>query len=89
MQFTNGGPAVPNSLLQAHEEGGVVFFYGAGISYNVGLPGFERLVKDLISSLGYAPSAIIESALTQKRYDTAIDLLETTHAGGRPAVRTA
>jgi hypothetical protein len=89
MQFINGGPAVPNSLLQAHEEGRVVFFSGAGISYNVGLPGFEQLVKDLISSLGYDPSAIIESALTQKRFDTAIDLLETTHAGGRPAVRTA
>jgi hypothetical protein len=89
MQFTNGGPYVPNSLLQAHEEGRVVFFVGAGISYNVGLPGFERLVRDMISRLGYDPSAIIESALDQKRYDTAIDLLETTHAGGRPAVRTA
>jgi hypothetical protein len=89
MQFTNGGPAVPNSLLQAHEEGRVIFFSGAGISYNVGLPGFEQLVKNLISSLGYTPSDIIESALTQKKYDTAIDLLETTHAGGRPAVRTA
>lgn len=89
MQFTNGGPTVPNSLLQAHEEGRVVFFVGAGISYNVGLPDFERLVTDLISRLGYAPSAIIKSALDQKRYDTAIDLLETTHAGGRLAVRTA
>jgi hypothetical protein len=89
MQFTNGGPYVPNSLLQAQEEGRVVFFVGAGISYNVGLPGFERLVRDMISRLGYDPSAIIESALDQKRYDTAIDLLETTHAGGRPAVRTA
>ena len=79
MQFTNGGPSVPNSLLQAHEEGRVVLFAGAGISFNVGLPGFEQLVKALISSLGYVPPAVVESALIQKRYDTAIDLLETTH----------
>lgn len=89
MQFTNGGPSVPNSLLQAHEEGRVVLFAGAGISFNVGLPGFEQLVKALISSLGYVPPAVVESALIQKRYDTAIDLLETTHAGKRPAVRSA
>jgi len=32
MQFVTNGPDIPDALLQAHEEGRVVFFYGAGIS---------------------------------------------------------
>lgn len=33
MQFITHGPDIPDELLQAHEEGRVVFFCGAGISY--------------------------------------------------------
>ena len=33
MQFVKGGPNIPEKLLQAHEEGQVAFFCGAGISY--------------------------------------------------------
>jgi len=33
MQFVGHGPDIPDALLQAHEEGRVVFFCGAGISY--------------------------------------------------------
>ena len=33
MQFITNGPDIPDVLLQAHEEGRVVFFCGAGISY--------------------------------------------------------
>jgi len=36
MQFVGHGPDVPDALLQAHEEGRVVFFCGAGISYPAG-----------------------------------------------------
>ena len=35
MQFITHGPDIPDALLQAHEEGRVVFFCGAGISYPV------------------------------------------------------
>ena len=45
MQFVAGGPDIPDALLDAHEEGRVVFFCGAGISYSAGLPSFEGLVK--------------------------------------------
>jgi hypothetical protein len=89
MQFINGGPTVPDSLIQAHEEGRVVFFSGAGISRNLGLPDFKQLVDDVISSLGFAKSDVIEEALSQNKYDTAFNLLETEHAGERPAVRSA
>jgi NAD-dependent SIR2 family protein deacetylase len=43
MQFVPNGPDIPNALLHAHEEGRVVFFCGAGISYPAGLPLFEGL----------------------------------------------
>ena len=38
MQFVKGGPDIPEQLLQAHEDGQIVFFCGAGISYPAGLP---------------------------------------------------
>lgn len=47
MQFVAHGPEIPDVLLQAHEEGRVVFFCGAGISYPAGLPGFKGLVDDI------------------------------------------
>ena len=53
MQFVTDGPDIPNKLLQAHEEGCVVFFCGAGISYPAGLPGFKGLFDqiDLVVNL--------------------------------------
>ena len=47
MQFITNGPDIPDALLQAHEEGRVVFFCGAGISYPAGLPGFKGLVDEI------------------------------------------
>mgnify|MGYP000541792458 CR=1 FL=1 len=55
MQFVPNGPDIPNALLQAHEEGKVVFFCGAGISYPAGLPGFKGLVDRIYSSIGTQP----------------------------------
>src|SRR6476659_2933651 len=42
MQFVTNGPDIPDAVLQAHEDGRVVFFCGAGISYPAGLPGFTH-----------------------------------------------
>jgi NAD-dependent SIR2 family protein deacetylase len=53
MQFVKGGPDVPEVLLQAHEEGRVVFFCGAGISYPAGLPVFKNLVNKIFDSKIY------------------------------------
>ena len=50
--FTSNGPDIPEHLIQAHEDGKVVFFCGAGISYRSGLPGFEGLVDDIYKALG-------------------------------------
>ena len=44
---SRAGPDIPEKLLQAHEEGQVAFFCGAGISYPAKQPGFEGLVSGL------------------------------------------
>ena len=87
MQFVKGGPDVPESLLQAHEDGRVVFFCGAGVSYPARLPSFAKLVKELYSRLGITPNAVQAAAIKDKRYDTAVGLLEANIVGERRAVR--
>lgn len=76
MQFVNNGPDVPEKLLQAHEEGKVVFFCGAGISFPAGLPGFGGLVRKLYDGMGVTPDAVQEQALKAGQFDTAVSLLE-------------
>jgi hypothetical protein len=87
MQPISKGPDIPDLLLQAHEEGNVVFFCGAGISYPAGLPGFKGLVDRLYAGLGTVPNNVQSTALRKKQYDTAIGLLEQDISGGRYRVR--
>ena len=81
------GPDMPERLLQAHEEGRVVFFCGAGISYPAKFPGFAKLVERLYDELGVSPNTIQKAAIKSKQYDTAISLLENDYVGGREGVR--
>ena len=76
MQFIPGGPDIPERLLQAHEDGDVVFFCGAGISYPAGLPGFADLVKQIFEAIGEPKDAEMRAAFKAKKFDIAIDLLE-------------
>lgn len=76
MQFIKNGPDIPERLLQAHEDGRVVFFCGAGISFPARLPGFRGLVEKLYVGLGESPSSIEQAAIKKEQYDTAIGLLE-------------
>ena len=78
---------MPERLLQAHEEGRVVFFCGAGISYPAGLPGFAELVDELYSGLEVIPGPVQAAAIKARRYDTAVGLLEANYVGDRRAVR--
>ena len=87
MQLTKNGPDVPERLLQAHEDGHVVFFCGAGISYPAGLPGFQGLAHALYERLHFRPSAEHVAAIKAGRYDTAIGLLEAAIVDGRQTVR--
>lgn len=89
MQFITNGPDIPDALLQAHEEGRVVFFCGAGISYPAGLPGFKGLVTSIYKIIGTAREEIEEIAFEQEKFDATLDLLEKRLQGRRIAVRRA
>ena len=89
MQFVENGPDIPERLLQAHEDGQVVFFCGAGISYPAGLPGFAGLVDRVYANRPVPPDPIQQAEINDGRFDTAIGLLETEIVGGRKRVREA
>ncbi|SFN06948.1 anti-phage defense-associated sirtuin Dsr1 [Dokdonella immobilis] len=89
MQFVRHGPDIPERLLQAHEDGRVVFFCGAGISYPARLPGFSGLVDKLYTALAATPNAVQLAAIKAGQFDTAIGLLEADIVGGRETVRRA
>lgn len=87
MQFITNGPDIPDALLQAHEEGRVVFFCGAGISYPAGLPGFKGLVEKIYELLGTQREEIEQAAFDRGQFDATLDLLERRLPGQRLAVR--
>ncbi|UJX41557.1 SIR2 family protein [Desulfovibrio sp. JY] len=91
MQFVKDGPDIPEVLLQAQEEGKVVFFCGAGISYPAGLPDFKGLVDSIYNELGTNPydDDREKEAYENNRFDTTLDLLEHRIPGQRLVVRKA
>lgn len=89
MQFVTNGPDIPEALLEAHEEGRVVFFCGAGISYPAGLPGFKGLVDQIYNTVGDQRSEIEQEAYERNQFDATLDLLEKRLPGQRIAVRRA
>lgn len=89
MQFLTNGPDIPEALLQAHEDGQVIFFCGAGISYPAGLPGFEGLVDAIYKHIGTTLDPIEKETYKRKQYDATLDLLERRIVGQRAAVRKA
>lgn len=89
MQFITNGPNIPDELLQAHEEGRLVFFCGAGISYPADLPGFEGLVEKIYNFCGTGRLDIEEDAFNRGQYDIVLELLERRLPGGRIKFRQA
>lgn len=89
MQFITNGPDIPDALLQAHEDGRVVFFCGAGISYPAGLPGFKGLVDAIYHLLGTVPDAIEQDAYSRGQFDATLDLLERRLPGQRQGLAEA
>jgi hypothetical protein len=87
VQFIRHGPDIPERLLQLHEDGRVVFFCGAGISYPARLPGFAGLVDRLYQALSVTPNPVQQSAIKAGQFDTAIGLLEAEDKRGREGVR--
>lgn len=87
MQFVANGPDIPDALLQAHEEGRVVFFCGAGISYPAGLPGFGGLVDSIYRKVGTTRTPIEVQAFDNYQYDATLNLLEDRLPGQRKGLQ--
>ena len=87
MQFVANGPDIPDALIHAHEEGEVVFFCGAGISYPAGLPGFKELTEEIYKRNNTTCLAIEQRAFEREQFDVALNLLEQRLPGQRQVVR--
>ena len=89
MQFISNGPDIPEALLQAHEEGRVVFFCGAGISYRVGLKGFKWLVDEIYRRCRTDKTSTESVSYGKGLYDTTLNILEERLPGQRRKMREA
>ncbi|KLQ93029.1 anti-phage defense-associated sirtuin Dsr1 [Enterobacter kobei] len=89
MQFVTNGPDIPDSLLQAHEEGRVVFFCGAGISVPAKLPDFKELVEEIFKRTSPFKTPEEEKTFKNYQYDATLNLLEHRLPEGRVQVRQA
>lgn len=89
MQFVTDGPDIPNTLLQAHEDGRVVFFCGAGISRPAGLPGFKGLVDSIYKDVNTVMENNERAAYVKGQFDATLNLLEHRLPGQRLKVRKA
>lgn len=74
MRFMEGGPSLPDTLLQARDEGRVVFFCGAGVSRaRAGLADFFGLAASIIRELG-APEDSDASKVLRKAWEVGEEL---------------
>lgn len=65
MRFLPHGPDDPNELLEASDQGNVVFFCGAGVSYPAGMPDFLQLARNVLDELGVPEDAPSRRLLSQ------------------------
>ena len=52
MRFLPNGLNIPDELLEARDQGNVVFLCGAGVSYPAGMPDFLELAKYVVEEQG-------------------------------------
>ena len=64
MRFLPNGPDIPDELLEAHEDGKVVFLCGAGISFSAGMPDFPELAKYVVEKLRVSPEERVRDLLS-------------------------
>lgn len=75
MRFIENGPILPDELLNAQDEGRVVFFCGAGVSMaDAQLPSFTKLASDVLKQLGetedgLAKKLFLASQEIEKKYN--------------------
>lgn len=78
-----GAPDIPLEVLEAQEQGRLVFFCGAGVSYPAGLPIFSQLVDDVFDGLQEEANELESQAKKSYAYDRVLGLLEKRLQGNR------
>jgi len=78
MRWVKDGPDIPVEIVQAVEEGQVVFFCGAGVSQQAGLPSFQGLVEAVYKKLHRQRDSFPaeEKAFSDQDYDQVFTSLE-------------
>src|SRR3954471_7256321 len=79
MRWVKDGPDIPVEIVQAAEDGRVVFFCGAGVSQQAGLPSFRGLVDAVYTRLHRQRKSypVEERAFNDQNYDQVFASLET------------
>lgn len=88
MQFIEGGPHIPDELIEELEEGNVVIFAGAGVSKNIGLPLFYELVDQVYEELNQPKGDDEKEESERHNYERVLGLLERK-IGAKQKVREA
>jgi NAD-dependent SIR2 family protein deacetylase len=91
LQFIDGGPHIPDDLIERLEDGDLAIFAGAGVSKNIGLPLFGELVDQVYEHLSQKMQPEEQQEFANQNYDRVLGLLEATFEGNekvRDAVRT-
>jgi SIR2-like domain len=76
MQLIPEGPNIPEALLNAHAEGTVVFFCGAGVSLDAGYPLFGGLVEQLKKRNPITATPELQEAIDRTDYDFALSIIQ-------------
>jgi NAD-dependent SIR2 family protein deacetylase len=76
MQFIPEGPNIPEALLNAHADGKVVFFCGAGVSLDAGYPLFRELTEILRDSCPIKHSNDVHEAIQQGEFEFALSIIQ-------------
>jgi hypothetical protein len=78
MRWVKDGPDIPVEIVQAVEEGRLVFFCGAGVSQQSGLPNFQGLVEAVYTKLRRQRDSfpLEEKAFKDQDYDQVFASLE-------------
>jgi len=87
MIFKDSTTVIPDELIIRHLEGNVVFFCGAGISYDAGLPLFDELILKTREKAGLEFDEEEAKLFDQKSYDTLYQRMERK-MGERPEDKT-
>lgn len=82
-ELIQDGPDIPVELMNRRDDGNVVFFCGAGISKDTGLPMFNELVLKIYERTAQTPTELENELRNKGQLDKVLGLLEGRLNPGR------